>query len=63
MAAMLGYLASEDSTFITRERVDLAALAASRPPNDSTAFRRRAGFPTSWPVCEKAARVTAPRLR
>lgn len=63
MAAMLAYLASEDGTFITRERVDLAALAASRPQNDSTASRRRGGFPTSWPVCEKAARVTAPRLR
>ena len=63
MAAMLAYLASEDATFITRERVDLAALAASRPQNDSTASRRRGGFPTSWPVCEKAARVTAPRLR
>jgi len=63
MTAMLAYLASEDPDFITRERVDLAALAASRPQNDSTAVRRRGGFPTSWPVCQKAARVTAPRLR
>jgi hypothetical protein len=63
MTAMLAYLASEDSTFITRDRVDLAALAASQAAADSTAGRRRGGFPTSWPVCEKAARMTAPRLR
>ena len=63
MAAMLAYLAAGDSTFITRERVDLEALAASQPQNDSTARRRRGGFPSSWPVCTKAARVTAPRLR
>jgi len=63
MTAILAYLASEDPDFITRERVDLAALAASRPRNDSTAVRRRGGFPTSWPVCQKAARVTVPRLR
>ena len=63
MTAMLAYLAAEDPAFITRERIDLAALAASRPQNDSTASRRRGGFPTTWPVCQKAARVTAPRLR
>ena len=63
MTAMLAYLAAEDPAFITRERIDLAALAASRPQNDSAASRRRGGFPTTWPVCQKAARVTAPRLR
>ena len=63
LTAMLAYLASEDAAFISRERVDLAALAASRAQNDSTASRRRGGFPTSWPECQKAARVTAPRLR
>ena len=61
LTAMLAYLASEDSSFITRERVDLAALAASQAA-DSTAQRRRGGFPTTWPACEKAARQTAPRL-
>ena len=63
MTAMLAYLASEDPQFITRERVDLAAMAAARAADDSTASRRRGGFPTSWPVCQKAARITAPRLR
>jgi len=61
LTAMLAYLASEDPTFITRERVDLAALAASQPPAD--AQRRRGGFPTTWPACTKAARQTAPRLK
>jgi carboxypeptidase Q len=61
LTAMLAYLASEDPTFITRERVDLAALAASQPPGG--AQRRRGGFPTTWPACTKAARQTEPRLR
>jgi len=60
LTAMLAYLASEDPSFITRERVDLAALAAT---DSATAGRRRGGFPTKWPECTKAARVTAPRLR
>lgn len=60
LTAMLAYLASEDPQLITRDRVDLAALATS----DSTiAGRRRGGFPTKWPECTKAARVTEPRLR
>jgi hypothetical protein len=63
MTAMLAYLASEDPGFITRERVDLGALAASRSASDSSATSRRGGFPTRWPECEKAARVTKPRLR
>jgi Zn-dependent M28 family amino/carboxypeptidase len=61
LTAMLAYLASEDPQLITRERVDLAALAASA--DSATAGRRRGGFPTKWPECTKAARVTAPRLR
>jgi hypothetical protein len=61
LTAMLVYLASEDPTFITRERVDLAALAA-RAEQAGAARGRRGGFPTTWPVCEKAPRTTAPRL-
>ena len=61
LTAMLVYLASEDPTFITRERVDLAALAA-RAEQTGAARGRRGGFPTTWPVCEKAPRTTAPRL-
>ena len=58
LAAMLAFLASEDSSFITRERVELAA----RAQGDTAGLRRRGGFPAVWPVCEKAARQTAPRL-
>jgi hypothetical protein len=61
LTAMLAYLASEDPTFITRERVDLAALAV-RAEQAGTARGRRGGFPRTWPACEKAARTTAPRL-
>lgn len=59
LTAMLAYLASEDPSFVTRERVDLAALAAV---DSAGAGRRRGGFPTRWPECTKAARVTDPRL-
>ncbi|HEX6575574.1 MAG TPA: peptidase M28, partial [Gemmatimonadaceae bacterium] len=62
LTAMLAYLASEDPDFIKRDRVDLAALAAARAANDSSTARRRGGFPTKWPECEKAARTTKPRL-
>jgi hypothetical protein len=61
LTAMLAYLASEDPQFVSRERVDLEAMARARGA-DSTSVRRRGGFPTKWPECEKAARVTAPRL-
>jgi hypothetical protein len=61
LTAMLAYLASEDPQLITRERVDLAALAATT--DSATVGRRRGGFPTKWPECTKAARVTEPRLR
>jgi carboxypeptidase Q len=68
LTAMLAYAASEDPTFITRERVDLAAAAAAAAAARSAAGTnpaagRRGGFPTTWPVCEKAPRVTNPRLR
>ena len=68
LTAMLAYLASEDSTTVTRERVDLAALAAARaaqaPPASSTAAPARGRFaPTTWPVCAKAPRTTEPRLK
>jgi hypothetical protein len=62
LTAMLAYLASEDPDFITRERIDLEALARARG-DDTTSVRRRGGFPTKWPECQKAARVTEPRLR
>jgi hypothetical protein len=65
LAAMLAYLASEDPEKITRERVDLAAVA------DST-LRARAqtagagALPAplaTWPSCGTAPRSTRPRLR
>ncbi|HET7632912.1 MAG TPA: M28 family peptidase [Gemmatimonadaceae bacterium] len=56
LTAMLVYLASEDPTQITRERIDLAAMAQR--------FGRggRGGTP-QWPECEKAPRTTNPRLK
>ncbi len=69
LTAMLAYLASEDPSLITRERVDLAALAAARaaaaPPASATGpgAGRRGGFPTTWPACVKAPRTTEPRLK
>lgn len=67
LTAMLAYLASEDPTLITRERVDLAAAAAARAAAPDSAARpsggrRGRGAPTTWPACVKAARVTEPRL-
>jgi hypothetical protein len=64
LTAMLAYLASEDSSMITRERVDLVALAAQAAA-DTT---RRAGsfryrIPTTWPECVAAPRTTKPRLK
>jgi hypothetical protein len=72
LTAMLAYLASEDSTMITRERADLVALAAqaaaaaqaaqaANGPNAPAANPRR--YPTTWPQCEKAPRSTDPRLK
>lgn len=70
LTAMLAYLASEDPTMITRERVDLAAAAArlaAQAPPPNAAGNRRGGFrfrvPTTWPPCTKAPRTTKPRLK
>ena len=71
LTAMLVYLASEDPTMITRERVDLAAMAqqaAQQPPPANAASAGRGGrggrgFPTTWPQCTKAPRTTDPRLK
>jgi hypothetical protein len=74
LTAMLAYLASEDPTLITRERVDLvkaaaeaqARAAAAAQQQGSTAQRgggRGFRFPTSWPECVKAPRSTEPRLK
>ncbi len=57
LTAMLAYLAAEDSTTITRERIDLVAAAAAA---DSVTRRR---VPTSWPECQAAPRTTKPRLK
>ncbi len=65
LTASLAYAASEDPTFVTRERIDLAAVAVARAAQSPVAPQtsRRGGFPITWPVCEKAPRVTKPRLR
>ena len=71
LTAMLVYLASEDPQLITRERVDLvkgAAEAQERLARMSAAAARNPSgrayrFPTTWPACEKAARITEPRLK
>ncbi len=61
LTAMLAYLASEEPTLTSRERVNLAELAA-RAARDTTAGPRRP-VPTSWPECQPAPRSTKPRLR
>jgi len=66
IAAMLAYLASEDPTFVSRERVDLAKAAAERAAAAGAgAGAGRGGAPASftWPVCSDAARSTNPRLK
>jgi hypothetical protein len=71
LTAMLVYLASEDPTMITRERVDLAKaaadaqarLAASPQSTDAARAGRPFRFPTTWPECVKAARTTEGRLK
>jgi hypothetical protein len=67
---MLVYLASEDPTMITRERVDLAAMAqaaqqqaTANPAAAGRGGRGGRGFPTTWPQCTKAPRTTDPRLK
>ncbi|MBK8002789.1 MAG: M20/M25/M40 family metallo-hydrolase [Gemmatimonadetes bacterium] len=61
LTAMLAYLASEEPTLTSRERVNLAELAA-RAARDTTSGPRRP-VPTSWPECQAAPRSTKPRLR
>ena len=60
LTAMLAYMASEDPETVTRERVDLAALA-ERARADTATNRRP--VPTSWPECQPAPRTTRPRLK
>ncbi|HMV31734.1 MAG TPA: M20/M25/M40 family metallo-hydrolase [Gemmatimonadales bacterium] len=61
LAAMLAYMAAEDTATVTRERVDLAALA-ERARADTTSGPRRP-IPTAWPECQAAPRTTKPRLK
>ncbi|HEY9450569.1 MAG TPA: M20/M25/M40 family metallo-hydrolase [Gemmatimonadaceae bacterium] len=69
LTAMLVYLASEDPAKITRERVDLAAIAASpavvaqESEGGANSARGSRRFPTTWPECAKAPRTTNPRLK
>lgn len=64
LTAMLAYLAAEDSTMITRERVDLVAAAeAARADTSASASAARRFIPTSWPECQAAPRSTRPRLK
>ncbi len=62
LTAMLAYLASEDPSTVTRERVDLNAA-----PNGAAAGGRGGAGgppgPRAWPTCQKAPRTTNPRLR
>ena len=63
LAAMLAYMAADDSSTISRERVDLVA-AAQKAQSDTTIpaqFRRQ--IPTTWPECQAAPRVTKGRLK
>lgn len=63
LAAMLAYMAADDSSTISRERVDLVA-AAQKAQSDTTIpaqFRRQ--IPTTWPECQTAPRVTKGRLK
>ena len=69
LTAMLAYLASEDPTMISRDRADLAKIAAEMQARmaASSTSNARAGrgfrFPTTWPECEPAPRSTKPRLK
>jgi hypothetical protein len=72
LTAMLAYLASEDPTLITRDRVDLVKAAAeaqakaAAAPQGGTTQRgggRGFRFPTTWPECVKAPRSTEGRLK
>ncbi|HKI93678.1 MAG TPA: M28 family peptidase [Gemmatimonadales bacterium] len=65
LTAMLAYLAAEDPTTVSREKIDIAALAA-RFNADTTARngrRRYYRMPTTWPECQPAPRQTKARLQ
>jgi carboxypeptidase Q len=61
LTAMLAYLASEDSSMITRERIDLAGATARLKSDLGPASQPN--LPRSWPVCTTAPRSTQPRLK
>lgn len=61
LVASLAYLASEDPSFITRERVDLSALPGGGPPGMPANVAAQA--PRAWPSCTAVPRVTKPRLK
>ena len=64
LTAMLAYLASEDPTFIGRERVDLAAMAKEMEARAAqSGGSRRYRAPSAWPACVKAPRSTEGRLK
>ncbi|HEY3287982.1 MAG TPA: M20/M25/M40 family metallo-hydrolase [Gemmatimonadaceae bacterium] len=61
LVASLAYLASEDPSFITREKVDLNTLPAGGPPGAPA--RAGAQAPRTWPTCTPVPRSTKPRLK
>ncbi|MGH2512916.1 MAG: peptidase M28, partial [Candidatus Limnocylindrales bacterium] len=61
LAAMMVYLASEDSTRITLGRVDLPTVAAQAEAAGQGAGGRP--IPRTWPECAMAPRTTNPRLK
>ena len=76
LTAMLVYLAAQDPTQITRERIDLVArahedslmaAARGRGAGGGRGFGRGGGRgrggPPVWPSCELAPRSTKPRLK
>ena len=76
LTAMLVYLAAQDPTQITRERIDLVArahddslmaAARGRAAGGGRGFGRGGGRgrggPPVWPSCELAPRSTKPRLK
>jgi hypothetical protein len=66
LTAMLVYLASEDPTFIGRERVDIVKAVAEQRARFAQQNPNAANGPqgpAAWPDCGVAPRKTAPRLR
>jgi hypothetical protein len=63
LTAMLAYLAADDSTTISRERVDLVAAAAKAQSDTTIPAQFRRQIPTTWPECQTAPRVTRGRLK